>query len=56
MPEPDYFTVVEFAALLRVSEKTVRSAIKRNEIPTVRLGPRIRIPRSALETLAKRPA
>jgi excisionase family DNA binding protein len=56
VPDSDFLTVAEFAKQVRVSEKTVRAAINRGEIPTLRLGARIRIPRSALETLAKRPA
>lgn len=56
MAEQDYFSVAEFAALTRVSQATVRRLIDKGEIPTLRLGVQIRIPRTALDTLAKRPA
>jgi excisionase family DNA binding protein len=47
-----YLTIREFAALLRVDHKTVRTAIGEGRIPVVRLGRVIRIHRSVLETLA----
>lgn len=47
-----YLTIREFATLLRVDHKTVRTAITEGRIPVVRLGRVIRIHRSVLETLA----
>jgi len=42
-------TVRETAERLRVSEKTVRRMITKNEIPVIRVGPRlIRIPEDSL--------
>jgi excisionase family DNA binding protein len=47
-----YLSIREFAALLRVDHKTVRTAIAEGRIPVVRLGRVIRIHRSVLEMLA----
>jgi excisionase family DNA binding protein len=46
---PEVLTVEEAAALLRVNHKTLRDAIRRNEVPgVVRLGRVIRLSRTAL--------
>ncbi len=60
MMDPDlhYLTVHEVAGLLRLSERTVRTAVKSGEIPSMRIGGSIRIPRSAVDTFGetRRPA
>jgi excisionase family DNA binding protein len=51
---PPLLTVPEVAALLRVDASTVYRAVRRGELPAVRLGGRgtsVRIPASALEEL-----
>ncbi len=45
---PDVLTVDQVAELLQVDRKTVYEAIHREEIPVVRLGRAIRVPRHAL--------
>jgi excisionase family DNA binding protein len=44
-------TVDEAAVLLRVSRNTAYEAVKRGEIPAVKIGRRLLIPRAALERL-----
>ncbi|MBX5465669.1 MAG: helix-turn-helix domain-containing protein [Clostridia bacterium] len=46
--EPLVLTVAEVARLLRVGQSTLRQALKRGDIPHVRLGRRILIRRDAL--------
>ncbi|MCL6522701.1 MAG: helix-turn-helix domain-containing protein [Firmicutes bacterium] len=48
--EPLVLTVAEVARLLRVGQTTLRQALKRGDIPHVRLGRRILIRRDALLT------
>jgi excisionase family DNA binding protein len=43
--------VKEAAAILGVGRNTAYEAIKRNEIPSVRIGRRLVVPRGALEQL-----
>lgn len=43
--EPVVITVEEAAALARVSRQSAYEAVRRGEIPTVRLGRRILVPR-----------
>lgn len=45
----DYLTISEVAARFRVSERTVRRWIANGEIPAVRKGRSVRIPRSVFE-------
>jgi excisionase family DNA binding protein len=44
-------TVTEAAHLLRLSRNTAYAAAKRGDIPTVRIGRRLLVPRAALEEL-----
>jgi excisionase family DNA binding protein len=55
---PEFLTVKETAALLRVSKRSVRRALEGGTLPAVRLAEHgsIRIPRSALEAKEKQPA
>lgn len=46
--ENHVLTVPEAAALLRVGERTLRSAIARGEVPARRIGRRIVVPGAAL--------
>jgi excisionase family DNA binding protein len=46
-------TVTEAAKLLRISERTAWRRVKDGQIPTVRLGGRVLVPRSQLEAIAK---
>lgn len=56
MPDRSPFlTVAEAAAYLRVSETAIYRAVRRDEIPAIRVGSAIRIPRTALE-LDEKPA
>jgi excisionase family DNA binding protein len=48
---PTVFTVFEVARILRLGKISVYQAIERGEIPYVRIGRRILIPRHALEQL-----
>lgn len=49
MDQPLLLTVREAAALLRISRNSTYELIARNELPSVRLGRTIRVPRHALE-------
>lgn len=48
---PVILTVAEAARLLRICPNSVRAAIQRGEIPCLRIGRRILIPRAALDAL-----
>ena len=48
---PDVLTVKEAAALLRVNHKLVYESIRRGDLPAVKLGKRIVIPKQALARL-----
>ena len=48
-------TVIETAALLRVSRNTAYSLISQRKIPSVRLGKRILVPKRALMALVDGP-
>lgn len=45
---PATLTVAEYAQLARASKDAVYDAVRRGDIPSVRVGRLIRIPRSAL--------
>lgn len=45
------YTVEEAAKLLRIGRSAAYEAVRRGEIPALRLGRRLRIPRKALEEL-----
>jgi excisionase family DNA binding protein len=49
--EPLTYTVPEAAALLRIHKITAYEAIKRGEIPAVKVGRRLLVPRKALEEM-----
>lgn len=49
MDEPLLLTVREAAALLRISRNSMYELVSRRELPSIRLGRSIRIPRHALE-------
>jgi excisionase family DNA binding protein len=51
MPDEVVFTVPEAAQILRVSPNTLRRGIEREEVPVIRVGRRMLIPRPALERL-----
>jgi excisionase family DNA binding protein len=48
---PPVLTVTEAATLLRISRNSAYEAARRGEIPTIRLGRRLLVPRAALERL-----
>lgn len=52
----EFFTVPEFAKLLRVNAKTVYAEIAAGRIQAVRLGRALRIPRIAVEALSQQKA
>ena len=52
--QPDLLTVAELQAYLRVSRRTAYALVQSGEVPSVRVGGNIRIPRAALvRVLAK---
>lgn len=48
-PSESVLTVVELARMLRVSQYTVYEAVRKNQIPHVRLGRRILFHRDAIQ-------
>lgn len=54
-PLPTLLTTEEAAAYLRCSVVTIRRAIARGELPAVRLGDVLRIARTELDNLGRRP-
>jgi excisionase family DNA binding protein len=48
---PKVFTVCEVAKILRLGKMSVYEAVSRGEIPSLRIGRRILIPRNALERM-----
>lgn len=48
---PEVLSVSETATLLRVGRNTAYDAIRRNEIPSIRLGARLLVPKHALGQL-----
>lgn len=47
----EVLTVEEAATILRIGRSTAYEAVRRGEIPSIRIGGRIRIPRAALDRL-----
>lgn len=52
-PEPRTYTVEEAAVVLGISRAGAYEAVQRGEIPHLRIGRRILIPRSALHRLVE---
>jgi excisionase family DNA binding protein len=50
---PLVYTIEEAAQLLRIGRTTAYDAARRGELPSVRLGRRLLVPRQALEHLMK---
>ena len=48
MAEKSYLTVIEVAELLRIGRSSAYEAVRTGQIPSVRVGKLIRIPRAAL--------
>ena len=48
---PAVLTVPEAAALLRVGKNTMYLAIQRGDVPSLKLGRRVLVPRDALQRL-----
>jgi excisionase family DNA binding protein len=46
---PDILRVEEVAKLLRISRATAYESVRRNELPSVRIGKRVLIPKAALK-------
>jgi excisionase family DNA binding protein len=51
MTPPLVYTVEEAAGLLRVGRTSAYEAARRGDLPTVRIGRSLRVPRHALEAL-----
>lgn len=51
--ETAVYTVEEVAQLLRIGRSSAYEAVRRGQIPALRLGRRLRVPRSALEQLLR---
>ena len=49
--QPDVLTPVEAARLLRLGRNSVYDAIARGEVPAVRVGRRLLVPKAALQRL-----
>ncbi len=54
MNNHEYLTVPEVAGLLRISRNLAYELVAQGELPSFRLGSRIRIPRDRLSTWLKR--
>jgi excisionase family DNA binding protein len=52
---PTVFTVHEVARILRIGRISAYQAIERGDVPSIRIGRRILIPRMALEQMLIRP-
>jgi excisionase family DNA binding protein len=52
---PTVFTVDEVARILRIGRISAYQAIERGDVPSIRIGRRILIPRMALEQMLSRP-
>lgn len=50
-PEVKVYTVEEVAKLLRIGRSAAYEAVRRGQIPSVRLGRRLRVPSKALDQL-----
>lgn len=48
---PDVLTVPEAASILRLSRNGVYAAVQAGQLPVIRMGRRILVPRAALEQL-----
>jgi excisionase family DNA binding protein len=48
---PEVYTVEETAQILRLSRQSAYEAAKKGDIPTVRVGRRLLVPRAALQRL-----
>jgi excisionase family DNA binding protein len=53
---PYFLDIEEAAALIGIGKSTAYDAARRGDIPTVRFGRRLRVPRAALLELGHRPA
>ena len=51
MPESPVMTVEEAAEVLRISRNSAYEAVKRGEIPSMRFGRLIRVPRAAIQKM-----
>jgi excisionase family DNA binding protein len=51
---PTVFTVYEVAKILRIGKISAYQAIDRGEVPCIRIGRRILVPRTALEQVLNR--
>ena len=51
---PTVFTVDEVAKILRIGRISAYQAIERGDVPSIRIGRRILIPRAALEQMLNR--
>lgn len=49
--KPDVFTIEEAARILRIGRTAAYEAARRGEIPVIRVGRRLRVPRCRLEAL-----
>ncbi|MDQ1130627.1 helix-turn-helix domain-containing protein [Microbacterium sp. SORGH_AS_0888] len=56
MPDVQFLTVAEVAAIMRVSKMTVYRLVHAGELPAVRFGRSYRVPESAVSELVQRPA
>lgn len=50
-PEPSVLTIEEAARSLRIGRNSAYEAARRGELPTIRIGRRLLVPRAALERM-----
>ncbi len=53
MPKQHVMTVEEAAEILRISRNTAYEAVKRGDIPSIRIGRRVLVPCTALEKMLR---
>ncbi len=53
MSEQHVLTVEEAAKILRISRNSAYEAVKRGDIPSVRIGRRVLVPRTSLEKMLR---
>jgi excisionase family DNA binding protein len=51
MPEPRVVSIDETARILRISRGAAYQAVRRKEIPTLRIGKRLLVPLAAIERM-----
>ena len=53
MSDPEFYRIIEVAEIMKVSRATAYALVRSGEIPTVRFGATVRVPRTALERVVE---